>query len=279
MWPVVICLFFVLGYHERYVSKMFTVREPELIHEIPYLSSGSTSPRELTLKVSTVRYNSGRRVNPTFAALSDLQGRETAATNRLLGELVADEIIALQELELLPALDLCLLCGDFFDYPDLRKLGGTGDVTDALNALSNIAKQTFVVLGNHDLITADELSPSIQILDGNTIRTESFTISGVSGIIGNPKRNNRKTESEFLKSVRNCSTSRTDVLMLHQGPTGADDRSFGLSSVNDCLRKRSGLLTLFGHCHWDEPFHSEGTNLYGNVDARVLVFVPQAAET
>jgi len=258
---------------------MFTVHETELIHEIAYRSSGRSAPRELTLQVSTVRYDSGGRGSPTFAAIADLQGREIAPTNRLLGERVADDIIALQELELLPRLDLCLLCGDFFDYPDLRKLGGTGNVTNALNALSRIANETFVVLGNHDEVTNDSLPPTIRILDGDTAKTDSFVISGVSGIIGNPKRNNRKLESDFIKAVERCSAANTDVLLLHQGPAGPDDGYKGLAIINDCLRKRSGLLTLFGHCHWRKPFHAEGSNLFGNVDARALIFIPQNNET
>jgi len=46
--------------------------------------------------------------------------------NRLVGEYVAEEIAVLQETGELPAFELCLLCGDFYDYPDLRKLGQGG---------------------------------------------------------------------------------------------------------------------------------------------------------
>ena len=259
--------------------KMIAVEEPELVHEIEYRSSGSSSPRDLTLQISVVRYTSSGDFAPTFLATADLQGREKHPSNRLLGELVADEIIALQELDVLPAFDFCALCGDFYGYPDLRKLGGTGNVTPALNALSKTASLTFAVLGNHDEIEPDELNSDITILDGTSSTTASCTIAGVSGIVGNPKRNNRKTETEFLAAIERCSTSRTDVLLLHQGPKGPTEAECGFDAINELLRKRSQLLVVFGHCHWLVPFYPEGRNLFCNVDARVLAFIPTEEDT
>lgn len=207
--------------------EMFVVDEPTLVHEIAYRSSGSTAPRELTLEIHTVRYRYGRGPAPTFLATADLQGRESGEGNRLLGELAAEEIIALQELGELPAFDLCILCGDFYDYPDFRKLGGTGDVTPALNALSHTASETFVVLGNHDEIDAHDLRTKITVLDGDVATTDTFTIGGISGIIGNPRKNNRKSESDFLSAIDKCSNSSTDLLLLHQGPQGSSDAARG----------------------------------------------------
>lgn len=255
---------------------MFTVNEPVLIHEIPYRSSGKAAPRELSLQLITVRYQSASANAPSFLATSDLQGRETGKQNRLLGELLADEITALQELGELPFFDLCLLCGDFYDYPDLKKLGGTGDVTAVLNAMSEIAASTFAVLGNHDTIDTTTLKPEIAILDGTAAATDSFTIGGVSGIIGNPRRNNRKTDAEFFAALEKCSNSRTDILLLHQGPKGASEEARGLEAINTKLQRRNNLLVLFGHCHWPSPFETEGQNLYCNVDARVIAFIPDA---
>jgi len=256
---------------------MITVEEPTLLHEIEYRSSGSSSPRDLTLGISTVRYTTTNKFAPSFLAAADLQGREKHDSNRLLGELAAEEIIALQELEVLPQFDFCTLCGDFYDYPDLRKLGGTGDVTSAINALSETASKTYAVLGNHDEVQENELRPEVQILDGDVAKTDSFTIGGVSGVVGDPKRNNRKTEAEFLAAVQRCSNSRTDILLLHQGPEGPTEAERGLGAVNDVLKKRSNLLVMFGHCHWSQPFHSEGRNLFCNVDARILAFLPAKA--
>lgn len=259
---------------------MIAVEEPVPLHEIEYRSSGSSSPRDLTLQISTVRYKSTSAFTPTFLATADLQGREKHDSNRLLGELVADEIIALQELDILPAFDFCTLCGDFYDYPDLRKLGGTGDVTPAINALSKTASHTFAVLGNHDEIQNDELNPDVTILDGTSGTASSCTIAGVSGIVGDPKRNNRKTETDFLAAVDRCLTSGTDILMLHQGPKGPTEAERGFEAINELLKKkRSQLLVVFGHCHWPAPFHRAGHNLYCNVDSRVLAFIPAIKDT
>lgn len=253
---------------------MITVENPVLVHEIAYRSSGSSSPRDLTLQISTVRYTSTGDVAPAFLATADLQGREKHSGNRLLGELAAEEIVALQQLNVLPQFDFCFLCGDFYDYPDLRKLGGTGDVTIAINALSQTASRTFAVLGNHDEVQGSNLHPEVTVLDGNVMKIESLTIGGVSGVVGDPKRNNRKREDEFLAAVERCSNSKTDILLLHQGPKGPTEAERGFDALNDLLRKRAELLVVFGHCHWPQPFHPEGRNLFCNVDARMLAFIP-----
>ena len=252
---------------------MITVNETKLVHEIRYRNSGSKQPRNCRLPVFTVRYRStGPR--PTFLACADLQGREAdARQNRLLGESAADEI-KLQKSGVLPELDLCLLCGDFYDYPDLRKLGGTGDVTAALNALSATAWQTFAVLGNHDAVNGGELAPDVRILDGEIARPSSLTIGGVCGIIGNPAKNQRKTGEEFLVALQLATRSQTNVLLLHQGPQGAIADPLMADPVHEYLQTRKELLVLFGHKHWDEPFHASGQNLYCNVHERILVFLP-----
>ena len=57
---------------------------------------------------------------------SDLQGREDGQCNRLIGEQVVDELIVLQEQGLISYVDLVILAGDLYDYPDCRKRGGSG---------------------------------------------------------------------------------------------------------------------------------------------------------
>ncbi|WP_254514043.1 metallophosphoesterase family protein [Anatilimnocola floriformis] len=254
---------------------MFTHDEPELIHEIPFRTSGSSGPRNRRLPVYTVRYENSAGPQPTILATADLQGREKESTNRLLGELLADEIERLQQAEDLPALDLCLLCGDFYDYPDLNKLGGTGDVTSAFNALARIASETAAVLGNHDELNPHELLTEVRVLDGKTFHSRSFTIGGVSGILGNPRKNNRKTEEEFLTAIEHCTDRCANVLLFHQGPQGNGPQQAGLDLINAALEPCRDLLVLCGHCHWDEPFHQEGQNLFCNVDGRVLIFLPR----
>jgi Icc-related predicted phosphoesterase len=175
----------------------------------------------------------------------------------------------------LPDLDLCLLCGDFFDYPDLRKLGGTGDVTSALNALSTTAWQTFAVLGNHDEVNVGELVPEVRILDGEIAKPSSLTIGGVSGVIGNPTKNQRKTEEEFLVALQIATGSAVNVLLLHQGPQDAIKILPVFDPIHDFLQTRKELLVLFGHRHRDEPFLADGQNLYCNVHERIMVFVPE----
>lgn len=253
---------------------MFTFAQPVLVHEVGYVSSGVIAPRDVTLGISVVRYTSDRTAAPAFVATSDLQGREKDAPHRLAAELIAEEIVALQELQLLPYFDFCALCGDFYDYPDLRKIGGTGDVTEAINAMAKTATRTFLVLGNHDEVRRDDLHSAVALLDGNTVETGTYTIAGVSGIVGDPHRSNRRPEGDFLRSLGKCCSSKPDFLLLHQGPSGATEHQKGSASVTAALKARTNLFVLFGHVHWQRPFHQDGGNAFWNVDSRVLAFIP-----
>lgn len=145
---------------------MITVTEPETIHTLRYLSSGSDKPERRLLEISLVHYSWEKKTAPCFLITADLQGREQGKQNRLLGEQVAEEVALLQELGQLPSLDFCLLCGDFYDYPDCHKRGGTSDVTSVLNAFATLAPHTLAVLGNHDEVTPDALDSRVTILDG-----------------------------------------------------------------------------------------------------------------
>jgi len=253
---------------------MFEVGTPSLIHTVTFRCSGSIERRIRQLNMYSVHYKSELEEPPVFLAAADLQGREIGSHNRLVGEVVAEEICVLQEVGAIPNCSLCLLCGDFFDDPEVRKLGGTGNVTAAINAMSKTADQTLAVLGNHDLVDPDRLDSTVEILDGNAIETGCLVIGGVSGIVGRPSRNNRKSASEFLTALQDCLSERPQIVLLHQGP-GFGPAMPGWDPINCELRTHSDLLVLFGHCHWpDGPFHVDGRNLMSNVDGRVLVFIP-----
>lgn len=245
---------------------------PELLHTVRYQTSGSDRPERRLLELQRVRYAWDSPTAPCFLVTADLQGRATEPQNRLLGERVAEEIGFLQELGTLPPLDFCLLCGDFYDYPDCHKRGGTGDVTSVLNAFATLAPQTLAVPGNHDQISESALAPQVTILDGTQTMVSGLRVGGVGGIVGNPERNQRKSEPEFLRALDRALTPKPDLLLLHQGPEGPTERHRGAWAINDRLQYEDNLVVVFGHCHWPKPFHPDGTNLFCNTDGRVLIF-------
>ena len=99
-------------------------------HEIRYLSSGPRGQvRKCILPFYKVKVDKMPKGMNSFVATSDLQGREKDGKGRLLGEQVAEEFKIMQDLEEIAPIDLVLLAGDLYDYPDCHKLGGTGDVT------------------------------------------------------------------------------------------------------------------------------------------------------
>ena len=203
---------------------------------------------------------------------SDLQGREQAPGERLLGEAVADELQLLQSVGELGAIRLIVLAGDLYDYPDLRKRGGTGTVDAVWRAFAGLAP-VVGVMGNHDILDEPEQLPPLgRVLDGSVTEMAGLRVGGVSGIVGNTKRNQRKSEQAFMRALDQVVAGLPNLLVLHQGPDDPVRGQRGDPVVCSVLENRFRGMTVFGHCHWEKPFLVElGKGQAINVDGRVVV--------
>lgn len=213
---------------------------------------------------------------------SDLQGREDGGRNRLLGECVAETLATLSGKGVIPAPDAAFLGGDLYDFPDCRKRGGTGPVDEVFRAFSAITLEVVGVLGNHDqLIASKSMSDKVVVLDGTqTAVLQSLTCGGVSGIVGNPNRNQRRTEDDFLALLESVTDQTPDILLLHQGPTDPE-RPHRRGDPEVALSLETGFqgLTVFGHTQWDWPWLiSLGEGQALNVDGRVVVVLPEVGD-
>lgn len=214
--------------------------------------------------------------------MSDLQGREYLSdrlkgTERLLGEAVAEELSLLVGLREIPPISTVMICGDLYEYPDCRKPGGTGPVEAVFLSLSQVSEEVIAVLGNHDsLASTTKLPAKILVLDGNVVKTNfGLRIGGQGGIIGDPKRHNRRDEDTFVRHLELCIQKRPHILMLHQGPEDAKKGLEGNPAITQSLEKGFSGLTLFGHTHWPHsPLIDIGNGQALNLEARVVVVSP-----
>ncbi|MBK8900647.1 MAG: metallophosphoesterase [Anaerolineaceae bacterium] len=246
--------------------------EDDPFYELGYRSSGAQGgTQKCVLSFYQVRVQGLPKGIDSFIAASDLQGREDGEKNRLLGEVVAEELKILEELEEIPSIDLILLAGDFYDYPDCRKMGGTGDVTAVWNAFAGHFQHVVGVLGNHDMVAAERLKPNVTILDGTATTAFGLKIGGVSGIIGRPDRNQRKSEADYLQALKAVMSNH--IVLLHQGPDYPDNGEIGEPGIRKFLERAGAGLTLFGHCFWKRPLATIGKNQVLNVDGRVFLFM------
>ena len=243
-------------------------------HELEYHSSGRGGlVRDVVLPFYKIKVDELPEGIRSVAAVSDLQGREKdTTTNRLVGEAVSDELVLLQELQEIPPIDLVFLAGDFYDYPDCRKLGGTGDVTTVWNAFAQNFEVVVGVHGNHDIVQENRLLDNVIILDGEIKQVAGLTIGGVSGIVGRSDRNQRKTDVEFQKALKKSLADKTQVLLLHQGPDDPANNQIGDPAIREFLESNGASVVIFGHCRWDTPFVQIGANQVLNVDNRLCVF-------
>lgn len=250
----------------------------EPFHTIPYVTAG---PRGKPVRNQLPFFRAEAEGLPSsISALvltSDLQGREVGPENRLLGCALADELDALQHQGVIPKPNLITVCGDLYEYPDCHKRGGTGPVDEVFIALGSIFDQVVGVLGNHDQLVRPEtsLQPNIAVLDGTHYVSLGLRIGGLSGIIGDPKRNLRRTEDDFLKKLESLTANPPDLLLLHQGPDDPETSRKGDPFVRLSLETGYAGLTVFGHTKWSGlPLIHLGNGQALNVDTRVIVVTP-----
>ncbi|MBS8232549.1 hypothetical protein DYI41_16585 [Marinobacter salarius] len=258
--------------------------DPTPFHSLRYWTSGpGKKPRLRELPFVHAKAEGLPDGVRSIVLVSDLQGREYLSrslkgTERLLGEAVADELSLLMSLEEIPEINAILVCGDLYDYPDCRKPGGTGPVESVFWSLAEVASEVFGVLGNHDTLDVETPLPScVTILDGDVVGANfGLRIGGVSGIIGDPKRHNRRGDEAFIKIMEQCTRKRPDILMLHQGPEDKDRRQLGDPAITLSLETGFSGFTLFGHSHWPAfPLVKLGDGQGLNVDARLVVVAPE----
>ena len=259
-----------------------TRAEQTPFHTLPHRTSGPKGGPIRNWLPFHRAYATGLPVGMEAIVLtSDLQGRENGGQNRLLGEPVAETLSALSKKNIIPPLDAVMLCGDLFDYPDCHKRGGTGPVDEVFQAFSRIAPQVIGVHGNHDTLANPEALPgNVRVLDGQIAQLDGLVVGGVSGIVGNPQRNQRRTEDDFLAVMESVTAKNPDCLLLHQGPDDPDrggrrgDPGIALSLITGF-----GGLTVFGHTRWDWPWLMPlGAGQVLNVDARVVVVLRAESE-
>ena len=248
--------------------------ENKPFHELLYRTTGDKGQESfITLPFYKVKVDVMPKGVKTFIATSDLQGREqNKESNQLVGEALAEELSLLQELGEMSNIDLILLAGDLYDYPECGKRGGSGLVTSVWNAFSDRFKQVIGVHGNHDIVEDELLNSNVNIIDGNTINYEELMLGGVGGIIGRPDRNQRKTEEHFTKALKSVTKQQPDITLLPQGPDDPLNKQLGQAFIREHFEKNGEGIVIFGHCHWSVPFIEIGKNQVLNVDNRLYLF-------
>ena len=245
--------------------------EKEPFWALPYLNAGRDGrPQVATLPFFRGRVDALPDGLSALVAASDLQGRELPPKDRLLGLPVAECLAELAEEELVPPLNETgvLLAGDLYGVPGSVKRGGGGEVGEVWEAFAERFRWVAGVLGNHDHLNGKP-PRNAALLDGTRTNRDGLRIAGISGIIGDPKRPNRRTAEDFGLTVELLAEERPDILVLHQGP---DRRQNPDPTVANALAKGRNLFVICGHSPWPDPLLEWGNGCQAlNVDARVVV--------
>ena len=255
---------------------------PQRLATVPYRAAGpGGGARGVRLAVERLRVDALPTGCRAVLATGDLQGVAPSPLGGepgLLGIAVADYLGVWADSLLIPPPDEVgvLLTGDLYSAPAADSRGASGGVADVWLAFAAAGCPMVIgVAGNHDEITAEEVEefgPAAALLDGDRRRCGDLTVGGVGGIVGDPARPLRRTEKDFLASIKAVTKTAVDVLLLHEGPTGTDAGQRGRASVRAVLERHAPALTLCGHVHWTDPVATLGDGHVVNVDARVVIF-------
>ena len=161
-----------------------------------------------------------------------------------------------------------MLAGDLYGVPGSLKRGGSGDVGEVWRAFAERFRWVAGVLGNHDLLQGN-LPMNARLLDNSVAHLDGLRIAGLSGIVGDPKRPNRRSAAEFAGRITALAAGRPDILILHQGP---DRRPHPDPTLADALAGARNLFVVCGHSPWPDPLLAWGEGCQAlNVDGRVAV--------
>jgi len=169
-----------------------------------------------------------------------------------------------------------ILAGDFYTYPDLKGRGGSGDVTEVWQAFADEYRWVVGVAGNHDTF-GERGRPfsrtNATFLDGQREEVDELRFAGLSGVIGNTRKNYRRSHEDYLFELDDILSGPTDILVMHDGPDAPDEKGCrGIEEAREIIERRKPNLVVRGHCHWPVPFVelSCGVQIL-NVDATVAI--------
>jgi len=213
---------------------------------------------------------------------ADLQGREPLPGQRLLADLVVEEYACLAELGVVPPLRStgAILAGDFYADPSATLRGCHGDVGPIWAAFARSFRWVAGVLGNHDALAhrnSEDLA-EWHLLDGDDVELDGMRIAGVGGIVGNPRKELRRSESDYATTIRRLLDRRPNILITHESPAILSASHQGSAVLASCLESATDLLAVGGHCHWQSPWTSISTSVQVVNAAERVVILTRASD-
>ena len=146
------------------------------------------------------------------------------------------------------------------DSYDLVIVSGDLECIDVVEYLASIAKRVLAITGNMDnYIVREKLREKDLLLDSRVVDVEGLKIAGISGLdVGGS-----------LEELRSKYSGDLDILVTHQPPYGALDRTFigiraGSREIRKYVLEKKPLVNLCGHIHESRGITSLGETLVVN---------------
>ena len=255
---------------------------PKILHQIPYRYSGKA--KTLAFGEYPIHHafvdKLPKNTNAMFVT-SDLQGVEISqsGSGRLLGHVLVETLLELSTQTIIPPASVIgdELASELFSSYAADSRGASGDVTSTRRTFGLHFQWVARVAGNHDRFGAEpkpkfDGDTHLHFLDGNIIDMHSYKFAGISGIIGNTRKILRRSETEFIQTLRILTMQNPELLIPHEGPDHPIKPYKGRTSICTALENTTDLMVVFGHCFWPEPLYQMNNNVQLlNVDSRGLL--------
>ncbi len=168
-----------------------------------------------------------------------------------------------------------ILTGDMFAGMDLCRRGASGDPSSVWYDFADRFRWAVGVAGNHDLFRSGEIQGrNIRLLDGEVAKFDTLRIGGVTGVIGDPRKPNRRPELGFLARLEAVCSRGPNIVVLHESPRVLEHGLVGHPGIAQVLAEVGPALVVSGHAPWEMPLAQVGRVQVLNVDTRAVLLTP-----
>ncbi len=109
------------------------------------------------------------------------------------------------------------------------------------------------------------------------IEIEGLLIGGLTGIIGNPQKNFRWQEEDYLKALSKLLREKPHILLTHLSPAVAELNLQGDERLNIILENGHETILFCGHSYWNynNVYKMKNGTQILNADKKVFILIKE----
>ncbi|MGE0207468.1 MAG: metallophosphoesterase [Candidatus Babeliales bacterium] len=246
-----------------------------IIHEYSWHFPPSKNKRGIAYKPHDIKkvivVESSLFLHPTFL-MSDMHGHTPLVVEMLDSFLHLDQFVV-------------LTAGDMAG----KNIYGSDDnPTPSYEFLAQRAREFYFVQGNHDLPDPENKHVALKnkqekyaaLEHGKVIQTLVGSLGGVHGTISSKVHPHKMPHENYMQWAQKMLVQEVDIFMTHETPSlpvfdQRGNRSIGNAELFELVDSYKPKIHIYGHCHHADFYTVINGVHYLNVDARVVIVLPE----